>query len=589
MEISILFAGDSGDGIQLLGNLFGTSVAMSHFYLNTYPEFPAEIRAPIGTLDGISSFKISIATQENYTIADELDLFVCLNLASFHKYRHKLQANTHILYDPNGFDNKNQKLSGIDLSEFERCTQPKTAIQAFDLLKNSEILNQKNIDIKERGLNKNFLFLGFLLQSLNLEHVHIQNMLEKALAQNKKFTQTSLDAFQIGINLAEHVEFSLSIKTQGKSLLEGIYRNINGNTAISLAIMSIPEVFGHKVVFSGYPITPASDIMHELIAKNVEGVQAHQAEDEIAAAGIALGAGFAGEVGITASSGPGISLKQEMINLAVMAELPLMILNIMRAGPSTGMPTKTEQSDLNLALFGRHGESPLPIMAIESPVSAYDQILDATKIMLEFQTPIIILSDTTIANSSSPWKIPDIQKRTYSIEKGNSMKRNENYVKPWVEVGNPNGIQILGGLEKDFYTGKISYDPENHQLMTRVRADKINAIAKQIPPQKISFSSQKTATLLLTWGSNSSVCHKLQEELEAQGKYVDLMVLQWIQPLATDTLTRLATYDKIYLVELNSGQLFRYLKSFGDFPITPILKNTGEPFFMQELKDKIDV
>lgn len=589
-SIVATFAGDSGDGVQLLGTLFSDNIALQNYQLNTFPDYPAEIRAPAGTVHGVSGFKIQWGGDNVLTPGDSSDILVAFNAAAFKKYRSSLKSNGILIYDPEGFDSKNCKLAQFDLNELEHVDFRKFEIPISKMT--TEGLKDFDLSIKDKNQNKNIFALGFLLFS-------IENQLKitkDLLAEKFKHLNHGLLAMQTCLNLgyhfAETIEFSISkSNTLEQSKKEkGTYRNIQGNTAIALALMSAPEIFGRKLLFGGYPITPASDILHELARYPIENLTVVQSEDEIAAIATALGASYGGAIGVTASSGPGLDLKQETISLAHSAELPLLIIDVQRAGPSTGMPTKVEQSDLELTYFGRHGECPVPILAIKSPAKAYKSILDAIEIMIQFQTPLFVLSDVSIANGAEPWQIPTFETRKISVQShGNAFARNENLVKPWISPGTEENMFVLGGLEKGYEDGGISYDAKNHEKMTQTRQQKVENIANYIPSFQLEDYSAPKGTLILSWGSTFGAVKSAILELQEENQALNIAHghLEWIRPFPKGMADIIKKYDQIIIPELNMGQLAQIIRSEFCVQTIQINKIQGTPFLVSELKEQI--
>lgn len=589
-SIVATFAGDSGDGVQLLGTLFSDNIALQNYQLNTFPDYPAEIRAPAGTVHGVSGFKIQWGGDNVLTPGDASDILVAFNAAAFKKYRSNLKPNGILVYDPEGFDSKNCKLAQFDLQELENLDFRKFEIPISKMT--LEGLKDFEISIKEKNQNKNIFALGFLLFSIENQLEITKNLLSEKFKQLKSGLEAMQTCLNLGYHFAETIEFSISKSStlsQSKKA-KGTYRNIQGNTAVALALMSAPEVFGRKLLFGGYPITPASDILHELARYPIENLTVVQAEDEIAAIATALGASYGGAIGVTASSGPGLDLKQETISLAHSAELPLLIIDVQRAGPSTGMPTKVEQSDLELTYYGRHGECPVPILAIKSPATAFQSILDAIEIMIKFQTPLFVLSDVSIANGAEPWLIPTITPRTIEVEtQGNAFERNENLVKPWISPGTEESMFVLGGLEKGFEDGGISYDAKNHEKMTHTRQQKVENIAQNIPQFELENYSAPKGTLILSWGSTFGAVKAAILALQDENPSLELAHghLEWIRPFPKGLENIIKKYDNIIVAELNMGQLSQIIRSEFCVKTYQINKIQGTPFLVSELKDEI--
>lgn len=587
-KLIVTFAGDSGDGIQLLGNAFTDNVAYQNFLLKTLPDFPAEIRAPIGTTNGVSGFQIQYGLSDVNTAGYLSDVFIAFNAAGLKKYLNTISSNGLILYDPSGFDAKNYKLANFSEQEFELISQKKIAVEFSRMTK--EALNGLDLTDKEKDHNKNIFALGFLDFAIHSD-IEKTKQLISGKFKTPKIIESMIIALNKGYHYAETIEFSLD-KIEGSSNITKEFnenlRNITGNKAIALAILAAPKVFGRNVLFSGYPITPASDILHELAKYNFKEVIVRQAEDEISAVCMALGAAFGGNIGVTASSGPGIDLKQEAIGLAHMAEIPLLIINVQRAGPSTGMPTKLEQSDLNLALYGRHGDCPVPIIAIKTPSTAYSSTLKAIEIMIKYQTPVFILSDSLIANGSELWEIPSLD--FISIKENKSTEpysRADNLVKPWINLGEENINYIAGGLEKDYSTGGVSYDGENHQKMTEIRKQKIQNIENEIEEIYLEKNSSEKGVLVISWGSTFGAVKEAISLVQLKNKDIAHIHLEWILPFPKNLLKLIYQYNKIIIPELNAGQLATYLAQFINIPIVRINKINGGPFYENELATEI--
>lgn len=581
----VTIAGDSGDGIQLLGNTFAENVALEHLDLNTLPDFPAEIRAPAGTVNGVSGFQIQYGSDRINTAGNKSDVFVAFNAAALKKYFNILKPTGILLYDPSGFDTKNCKLANFDLSELEAIPNKKIEIPFSKLTR--EALADVLMEDKERDKNKNIFAIGILSFALD-------SSIDKSLALlDAKFKNEALERMKIvlqkGFHYAETIEFSLDKIDAKAQFSHRHYKNITGNKAISLAILAAPATFGRNVFYGGYPITPASDILHELAKFSLKEIIVKQAEDEIAAVSMALGAAFGGSIGVTVSSGPGIDLKQEAIGLAVMAEIPLLIVDVQRAGPSTGMPTKVEQSDLNSVLKGRHGDCPVPVVAIKSPSTAYQTTLDAIEAMIKFQTPVFLMSDALIANSSELWEIPVQTKldKKRDTELFPYQRNETSYTRPWVDVGQENTKYIVGGLEKDAQNGTISYDGDNHQLMTDIRFKKMESLAAFILQCKLEDGSSDNGTLVLSWGSTYGAVR--EATLLACKKQVSIahLHLEWIYPLPKNFDTIIANYSSIIVPELNNGQLADYISTVYKKPIHKINKLKAQPFFEEELSEQI--
>lgn len=581
----VTIAGDSGDGIQLLGNAFSDNVALENLDLNTLPDFPAEIRAPAGTVHGVSGFQIQYGGEKINTAGNKSDVFIAFNAAALKKYFKTLKPTGLLIYDSAGFDAKNCKLAGFDLAELEAIPNKKLEVAFSSMTK--EALTGYAVEDKSKDKNKNIFALGFLAFALDTSKEKTKDILKN------KFKDAQLEMMEValdkGYHYAETIEFALEKLEDRAHFKEGYYRNINGNSAIALALISAPKIFGRNVFFGGYPITPASDILHELAKQNLKEVIVKQAEDEIAAVTMALGAAYAGHIGVTASSGPGIDLKQEAIGLAHMAELPLLIINVQRAGPSTGLPTKVEQSDLNLALKGRHGDCPVPVLAIRNPSSAFETTLQAIEMMMRFQTPIFLMSDALIANGSELWEIPNLEPRHFEFYKSDKPfnRSEDSLVRPWTDIGQSSINYIAGGLEKDYSSGHISYEGENHQKMVETRFNKIMKMSEYLPDCILEQDSSAGGTLILSWGSTYGAVKEAFLSLSHNVKNIAHLHLDWIFPFPKNFLSLVHNYDKIIVPELNHGQFADYLAAYYKKPIYKINKIKGTPFFEEELTKEI--
>lgn len=588
-NIVAIFAGDSGDGVQLLGNLFTDNVAMQHYDLNTFPDYPAEIRAPAGTIHGVSGFQIKWGNEKIMTSGDVCDVLVVFNAAAFKKYKNHLKPSGILIYDEDGFDAKNCKLAQFDIEDLNQYDRRKLVVNFSKLA--IEGLSTYDISIKEKNQNKNIFALGFLSFAIDHNLESTTSLLQTKFKKKPEVLATLETSLVQGFNYADTIEFSLGQMDSKEAPLfkAGSYRNIQGNQAIAYALLAAPYVFNRNVFFGGYPITPASDILHELSKYSLKEIKVVQAEDEIAAISMAIGAAYGGTIGVTASSGPGIDLKQEAVALAMSAEIPVLIIDVQRAGPSTGMPTKIEQSDLEIALYGRHGESPIPIVAIKSPSTAFDTTLKAIEIMIEFQTPVFLLSDVMIANGSEPWYIPTLTKKELKTLGLKPFERDENQVRPWTALGVEGSQFIVGGLEKNYNTGQISYDPANHQKMTHTRLEKVNHIAPNIPTLSIEEHSSADGTLIISWGSTFGSVEEMLQDVRISHPKLKLahIHLEWIVPLPTNFNELIAPFDTIIVAELNMGQLANYLRTKIERPILQINKVEGIPFYVIELREKL--
>lgn len=595
----IRFAGDSGDGMQLAGNRFTDSAAIFGNDLATLPTFPAEIRAPAGTLPGVSSFQIQIADWDILTPGGQPDVLVAMNPAALMVHLEDLREGGILLVNEEAFDERNLDKAGFESNPLEDGT-----LVGFDLHRvpmetlTKEAVKGSGVSGRAVLRSKNFLALGLLLWMFGRETRVTAQWVEKKFAGMEAVKQANLAALKAGYNYGLTTEsFTRQIEVRPASLPPGTYTNINGNAALAWGLIAGSQLSGLPLFYASYPITPASDILHELARRQNFGVKTFQAEDEIAAAGAALGAAFAGSLAVTGTSGPGLSLKGETISLAMITELPMIIVDVQRGGPSTGLPTKPEQSDLFLAVWGRHGESPLPVLAASSPSDAFDTAVEACRIALEYMTPVILLSDGYIATAAEPWRLPDVAGLprieapfAYQPNAGDRflpyLRNMDTMARPWAVPGTPGLEHRIGGLEKEEATGNISYDPENHQLMTEIRAWKVANIANNIPDIEVD-DPDGADLLVLSWGSTYSAARAGVGNARKNGVKVAHARIRYLSPLPPNIPTILSSYEKVLIPEMNNGQLSRLLKAEFITPVISLNKVAGVPFTAQEISAAI--
>lgn len=600
--VTILFAGDSGDGMQLTGTQFTNTNALFGNDVSTFPNFPAEIRAPQGTLAGVSGFQLQFGSVEVYTAGDLCDVLVVMNAAALKANLHKLSENGIIIANTAGFDKKNLGLAKYDVNIDPLTSDEvkKYRVISFDVSKlTKEALADSGLGTKEIDRSKNMFVLGFLYWMYNRELDSTVKFITAKFAGKQQLIDANIKVLSTGYNFGETSEtFTSRYDVKPASLPKGKYRSIVGNQATALGLIAAAKQAGLELFYGTYPITPASDILHELAKHKNFGVKTFQAEDEIAAICASIGASFGGSLGVTASSGPGIALKGEAIGLAGIMELPLVIVNVQRGGPSTGLPTKTEQADLLQALYGRNGESPVPVVASMSPSDCFDTVIEAVKIAVEHMTPVFFLSDGYVANGAEPWKFPtmsDLPKITPKLSKENNngegpylpYMRDENLVRDWVVPGTKELQHRLGGLEKEDLTGNVSYDPENHEKMVKLRAAKIAKIADFIPDQKIDTGKEQADVLVLGWGSTYGAIRTAVESLVAEGKSVSHIHLKYINPMPKNLGDLFKGFNKILLPEMNDKQLYHVIRSKFGVDIIPMSKIKGIPFTASEIKSKV--
>lgn len=599
-DVTILFAGDSGDGMQLTGAQFSETAAILGNDLNTFPNYPAEIRAPAGTLPGVSGFQVQFGSKEIFTPGDKIDVLVAMNAAALKANLKLLKEGKIIIANVDGFDEKNLHLAGCKTNPLEDGSLAKYHVYPIEIGKlTRQALEGTGLSPKEIDRSKNMFVLGLLfwLYSRPLDHT-INNIREK-FKKKPQIAEANVKALQAGYSYGEATEiFTTRYEVQKAKLPAGTYRHIMGNQATAYALIAASKKSGLPLFLGSYPITPASDILHELSKHKNFGVRTFQAEDEIAAMSAAIGAAYGGSLAATSTSGPGMDLKEEAIGLAVALELPVVIIDVQRGGPSTGLPTKTEQSDLLMAMFGRHGEAPVPIIAAHSPAHCFEATFEACRLAIEFMTPVICLTDGYIANGSEPWKFPTSKElpdiavkfaapRQPSDPKYLPYKRTANGAREWAIPGTKGLEHRIGGLEKQHETGAVSYDSENHELMTRLRAQKVANIADAIPLQTIDNGAEKGKLLVLGWGSTYGVIKTVVRDLRLQGYDVSHAHLVYLNPFPKNLGEILYNFDKVLIPELNSGQLARLIRDRFLLPVIQFNKVQGMPFMESELKDKI--
>ena len=601
-SVVVRFSGDSGDGMQLTGMQFTDTTAFLGKDISTFPEFPAEIRAPVGTIAGVSGFQVQFGSKEIYTAGDQYDVLVAMNAAALKVDLKNLKKGGIIITNTSGFDMKNLRLAEypegvnpIEDDSLDNYTVYKMNISTLT----KDALEGMGLGNKDIDRSKNMFVLGLLYWIFDQSSDYTVNFINEKFAKNPLIAEANIRALKSGWNYGENTEiFNTRYKINASNLQPGTYRSITGNTASAIALVAASEKSGLPLFLGSYPITPASDILHELSKYKANGVRTFQAEDEISAICSAIGASYGGSLSVTTTSGPGMSLKTESLGLALMLELPLIVINIQRGGPSTGLPTKTEQSDLLQAMYGRHGESPLPIIASASPSDSFETVYEACRIAIEHMTPVIILSDGYIANGSEPWRFPteDMLKPIVVnfIEKPNSengvflpYKRDENYVRPHVKPGTKGLEHRIGGLEKQNETGDISYEAHNHELMVKLRAAKIDAIADYIPLQKIETGNEKAKLLVLGWGSTYGSIKTAVNELIAEGYDVAQIHLRYINPFPKNLGELLTNYETVLIPEINNGQLIKLIRDKFLIPAIGLNKIQGLPFATTEIKSKI--
>jgi 2-oxoglutarate ferredoxin oxidoreductase subunit alpha len=596
-RVVIRFAGDSGDGMQLTGTEFAKAAAEAGNDISTFPDFPAEIRAPAGSLFGVSGFQLHFSSSEIHTPGDAPDVLVAMNPAALKTNLKDLVESGTLIINTGAFLEANLKKAGYASNPLEDGSLDKYKLHAVDInhltmaaLEGSELSN------KEKGRAKNFFALGLVFWMYGREPEAEIRRIYQQFAKRPEFAEANVKVFKAGYHFGETAEvFQTVYKVPPAVFKPGMYRNITGNEAIALGLVVGAELAGKPLFYSGYPITPASSILHALAKYKNFGTLTFQAEDEIAAMGAALGAAYGGSIAVTASSGPGIALKGEAIGLGVMTELPVVILNIQRGGPSTGLPTKTEQSDLLQAVWGRNGESPIPVLAAKSPGDTFYCAIEAVKIATRYMVPVVLLSDGYIANGSEPWPLPnlgslprfDVLHRTDPTGYFVYERDPRNLARAWVIPGTPGLEHRIGGIEKDALTGNISYAPDNHEKQTRIRAEKVARVAQDIG--ELDLSGPETGdVLIIGWGGTFGALRQAQQQLAAQGRLVSHAHLRWLSPIEPGLAKIINNYKRVIVAELNMGQLRMMIRAQFLVDALGLNKIQGQPFKVREVVDAIE-
>ncbi len=573
-EAIIRFAGDSGDGMQLTGGRFTETTAILGNDLNTLPDFPAEIRAPAGSLAGVSAFQIKFSSRDTHTPGDKPDVLVAMNPAALKVHQKELIPGGTMIINTDAFTKKNLSVAGYESNPLEDGSLDDYFTVIPIEMNKMVIAACEGLDLSPKlvGRTKNFFALGILFYMYDRPLDATEGWLKKKFAGKDDIIEANTRALNTGYNYGDTTElFMTRFKVEKATLPPGTYRNINGNQAASMGLLAAAEKSGLSLFYGGYPITPASDILHILASWKHLGVQTFQAEDEIAGVASTIGAAFTGNLAVTATSGPGVALKSEALGLAVITELPLVIVNVQRGGPSTGLPTKTEQSDLNQALYGRNGEAPMPVIAAATPGDCFFTAYEACRIALKYMTPVMVLSDGYLANGTEPWKIPDVDELE-PIEVNFSDRPNANHdylpylrneetlARPWAIPGTPGLEHRVGGIEKAENTGHVSYDPENHHKMVKLRQEKVNRIQNDIPKTEV-FGANHGDLLVLSWGGTYGACRSAVETMQEEGLNVSHVHMRWISPLPKDLGEILIHFKNVLVPEINLGQLLRLIRA----------------------------
>ncbi len=601
-DIVIKFAGDSGDGMQLTGSQFTNNTALMGIDLATFPDFPAEIRAPQGTIPGVSGYQLRFSSDAIYTPGDLCDVLVAMNAAALKTNLKAIKKGGKIIANVDGFDSKNLRLAnypdGVNPIE-------DGSLEGFELIKmdvtkmTREALKDITLGTKEKDRAKNMFVLGFLYWMYSRDMDSTLKFLNDKFGKKDDILNANLKALQAGYNYGDTTEtFTTRYRVEKAKMKPGTYRSIMGNQAVSLGLVAASQKSGLPIFLGTYPITPASDILHDLSKMKNFGVKTFQAEDEIAGISSAIGASYGGSLAVTTTSGPGIALKGEAMGLAVMLEIPLLIIDVQRGGPSTGLPTKTEQSDLLQAYYGRNGECPMPVISASTPSDCFSAVYEAVRIALEHMTPVMFLSDGYIANGAEPWLFPQAEdlpeitvKFKTSLDEGEERlqpyKRDEKLVRPWALPGTKGLEHRIGGLEKQDITGNVSYDPDNHEHMVKTRQAKVDMIANYIPEQKIDSGAASGKVLVLGWGSTYGSIKSAVQELLQEGQAVSHAHIRYMRPFPKNLGDIIKQFDTVIVPEINNGQLIKILRDVYLVDAKPYNKIKGTPITKGELVAEI--
>ena len=597
-HVVIRFAGDSGDGMQLTGDRFTNATAILGNDLATLPDFPAEIRAPAGTVHGVSAFQIQFASSDITTPGDHADVLIAMNPAALKADLATVAKGGSIIQNEDAFTQRNLEKAGYQtdpssdgtLDGYQVYRVPMTSITV-------RAVENVGVGKKEAERAKNMFALGLVSWMYGRPTDVTLQWLEKKFGSKQEIFESNVAAFNAGYNFGETTElFGHQVHVKAAPAEPGTYRNVAGAQSLAWGLIAASHRSGVPLFYASYPITPASELLHELSKHKNFGVLTIQAEDEIAAANMALGASFTGHLGVTGTSGPGMDLKAETVGLAVITELPMIVVDVMRAGPSTGMPTKTEQGDLLPAMFGRHGESPIPIVASSSPADCFDVAIEAVRVAVTYRTPVILLSDSFLQNSSEPWRLPDMDALptidpAYASANGDGFRpyeRDERLARPWAIPGTAGLEHRIGGLEREDVTGDISYDADNHERMTELRAAKVAGIAADIGPLEVDDPDGDAGLLVLGWGSTAGTIRAAARRVRGRGRKVATAHLRWLNPFPSNTGDVVKAYPKVLVPEMNSGQLSLLIRGRFLVDATSFSKVQGLPIWADELEDAIE-
>ncbi len=594
-EVTVMFAGDSGDGMQLTGSQFSDTTAIVGNDLNTLPDYPAEIRAPAGTLYGVSGFQLHFSSSDIYTPGDSPDVLIAMNPAALKVNLPNIKSHAIIIVNTDSFDSKHLKLAGYESNPLEDDTLAGHKVFQVPITSlTTNALEDSPLSTKAVARCKNFFALGIMYWLYNRPLEPTLKWISKKFAKKQEIVEANQKALKSGFYFGEQTEiFTTRYNVKPARLKEGVYRNISGNEATAIGLVAASQLCKLPLFLGSYPITPASDILHHLSKYKNYGVKTFQAEDEIAGISSAIGASYGGSLSVTTTSGPGLALKTEAMGLAVITELPLVIVNVQRGGPSTGLPTKTEQADLLQALYGRNGEAPIPVVAASTPRDCFYMAIEAAKIALKYMTPVLLLTDGYIANGTEPWKLPDPEelerfeiKYHTEVEGFQPYSRDENLVRPWAIPGTPGLEHRIGGLEKANIYGNVSYNPDNHHLMCTLRAQKVKNIEKIIPDLEVK-GEESGDLLVLGWGGTYGSIREAVKSVQAKGYKVSQAHLNYLNPMPKNLGDVLKRFKKILIPELNLGQLSKVIRSEYLIEVEELHKMKGLPFKSYEIQNKI--
>ena len=595
----VRFAGDSGDGMQLTGGHFTMTAAIEGNDLATFPDFPAEIRAPAGTTFGVSAFQINFGARKIMTSGDQLDVLVAMNPAALITNLADVRPGGIVIADSGAFTDRNLSKAGYEQNPLDDDSLEGYRLVKIDMSRLTvEAVKEFGLSNKEGLRSKNMWALGLIYWMYGRKRQASVDWLNKKFASKPDIANSNIAALNAGHAFGETAEMPAELGTfevEKAAIAPGVYRTITGAESVSLGMLAGSQLAGLNISFCSYPITPASALLHHLARMKDFGVMTFQAEDEIAAVSAALGASYAGALGVTSSSGPGIALKMEAIGLAIATELPMIIVNSQRAGPSTGLPTKTEQSDLYQAVYGRNADAPMPVISVSTPSDGYDVAIEAVRIATKYMTPVMLLTDGYITNASEPWLIPDpstyerfdVEFRTDPEDFHPFVRNDDTLARPWVKPGTPELMHRIGGIERSYDSGHISYDPDNHQKMTDVRAAKINGIANDIPEQDVEIGEAGGKLAVVGWGSTYGPINRAVSNMRDDGYDVSQIHLRYIWPLPRNIEELLKSYDQVLVAEMNTGQLRTVLRAEYLVPAEGLNKVNGKPFLIGEIEDAI--